>query len=373
MDRCEVLIVGGGPAGSSCAAELKRRGVDVLILDKQQFPRDKTCAGWVTPPVFEALGIDPSEYPSECVLQPITAFRTGMIGGRQVDTQYDRIVSYGIRRCEFDNFLLRRSKAPTRLGHAFKSAERNGDGWIINGDIQAKLLIGAGGHFCPVAQRLGNRKQPKSSVVAAQEIEFEAGADDLKRGTIRGDTPELFFCDDLKGYGWCFRKGNFLNIGLGRVDRQNLSEHVAEFCRFLKDTGKVAAEIPPRLHGHAYQLYERATPKLLDDGVLLIGDSAGLSYPQSGEGIRPAVESGLMAADVIHKADGDYSTQRLAEYERRIFERFGKPRSAGPSDWLPAGMLRFLAARLLSSRWFSRRVVLNSWFLHVNEEPLAVN
>ncbi len=52
MQNCEVLIVGGGPAGSSCAARLIQAGVDVLVIDRKTFPRDKTCAGWVTPQVF---------------------------------------------------------------------------------------------------------------------------------------------------------------------------------------------------------------------------------------------------------------------------------------------------------------------------------
>ncbi|MFQ5731718.1 MAG: NAD(P)/FAD-dependent oxidoreductase [Planctomycetaceae bacterium] len=370
MEHHQVLIVGGGPAGSSCAKRLGRRGVDVLVLDKQTFPRDKTCAGWVTPPVFDALGIDPADYPADNVLQSITGFRTGLLGGREVQTQYDKVVSYGIRRCEFDHFLLQRCGAPTRLGEPLKSLERDGNGWIANGEIHADLVVGAGGHFCPVARRLGNRKQPQASVVAAQEIEFEVSPEKLDQGSIAGETPELFFCRDLQGYGWCFRKGNYLNIGLGRVDRDRLSEHVADFCRFLRLSGKVACEIPQKLHGHAYQLYERINPTLCDDGVLLIGDAAGLSYPQSGEGIRPAVESALMAADVIHAADGRYTKDRLADYAARIVQRFGKPRSTAIADHLPHGMLRFLATRLMASRWFARRVVLDRWFLHATDPPL---
>jgi len=372
-DNCDVLIVGGGPAGSSCAYALSRRGFDVMLLDRKTFPRDKTCAGWVTPPVFAALGIDPDDYPPDCVLQPITGFRTGVIGGKEVVSRYDTVVSYGIRRCEFDHVLLSRCGARLRLGEPLTSLERSADGWLVNGSIRAKLVIGAGGHFCPVAKQLGNRKQPGASVVAAQEIEFEAPPEALERGTVSADMPELFFCDDFKGYGWCFRKGNFLNIGLGRVEKTGLSEHVRSFCEFLQKAGKVLCDIPTRFHGHAYQLYECISPKLYDDGVLLIGDSAGLSYPQSGEGIRPAVESGLMAAEVIRAADGDVRREQLADYERRIRERFGKPRSSGPAEWLPAGFLRFLASRLLANRWFSQRVVLDKWFLHRNETPLDVS
>ena len=58
----DVLIVGGGPAGASCAWALRQAGLDVVVLDQAQFPRDKVCAGWITPPVLTALGIDPQDY-----------------------------------------------------------------------------------------------------------------------------------------------------------------------------------------------------------------------------------------------------------------------------------------------------------------------
>ena len=55
MDSCDVLIVGGGPAGSTCARQLAKAGCDVLVMDKSAFPRDKVCAGWITPAVIESL------------------------------------------------------------------------------------------------------------------------------------------------------------------------------------------------------------------------------------------------------------------------------------------------------------------------------
>jgi flavin-dependent dehydrogenase len=182
--------------------------------------------------------------------------------------------------------------------------------------------------------------------------------------------PELYFCPDLKGYGWCFRKGRFLNIGLGRTDPERLSEHVAEFCAFLRSTGSVTCDIPRKFHGHAYQLYERVEPKLVDDGVLLIGDAAGLAYPQSGEGIRPAIESGLMAAEVIAAANGKYSSADLRSYAGRVRARFGRPRSTGAAQWLPASWLRFVASRLMVSRSFARRVVIERWFLHRQQSAI---
>ncbi len=196
--------------------------------------------------------------------------------------------------------------------------------------------------------------------------------EELAGGSVRADTPELFFCDDLQGYGWCFRKGDFLNIGLGRTDAEGLATHVAALVEFLRDRGKVRCEVPARFHGHAYQLYERVVPTLVADGVLLVGDAAGLAYPQSGEGIRPAVESGLMAAEVIAAVGGDYSQPRLERYGRMVTERFGAPRSGTATDWLPAAWLRFMAARLLASRTFARRVVIERWFLHTHEPALRL-
>jgi geranylgeranyl reductase family protein len=378
MERCDVLIVGGGPAGSSCARKLHRAGVDVLVLDKKAFPRDKTCAGWITPQVVSTLELDTVDYAAggKRVFQPLTGFRTGLIGGREVETHYGQPVSFGIRRCEFDHYLLERSGARCRLGEPIRSLERTAGRWLVNGDIETPMLVGAGGHFCPIAARLGAREDRRASVVAAQEIEFEASPEDLARGSVEAEVPELFFCGDMQGYGWCFRKGNFLNIGLGRLDTKQLTQHVAQFADFLCERGKVCCNIPARFHGHAYQLYERVVPKLIDDGVLLIGDAVGLAYAHSGEGIRPAIESGLIAAEVIlsvvkQGVQADFSAAQLEPYETRVRERFGAPQSTGPTDWLPEPLLRFLGARLFSSRWFSRHVLLDKWFLHSAEPAMA--
>ena len=62
MDSCDLLIVGGGPAGSACAWKAVRGGLDTIILDKSPFPRHKVCGGWITPAVLEALQIEPREY-----------------------------------------------------------------------------------------------------------------------------------------------------------------------------------------------------------------------------------------------------------------------------------------------------------------------
>jgi len=373
-ESCDVLIVGGGPAGSTCARALRRAGLDVIVMDKQEFPRDKVCAGWVTPAVIDLLDLDTEAYRRGRVLQPITSFLTGIEQGPQVATGYDRPVSYGIRRCEFDHYLLQRSGARLVLGEALASLERGARGWTVNGRIAARLVIGAGGHFCPVARHLGARPGRGELTVTAQEIEFELDAGQRRECRIDASTPELFFCADMKGYGWCFRKGDFLNIGLGREGGHRLAEHVQAFRAWLIVQGKIPSTTPADFHGHAYLLYSSAHRAVVDDGVLLIGDAAGLAYPQSGEGIRPAIESALMAAQTVCAARGDYRRERLVAYQRQLDVRFGR-RAASPAGAaaVPAGWRQRLAAWLLRSRWFARHVVLNRWFLHAHEKALLTS
>jgi len=365
MDSCDALIVGGGPAGSSCAWRLRQAGLDVLVVDAAVFPRDKVCAGWITPPVVSALDLDTEDYRQGRTFQPITAFRVGLIsGGRDVHTKYGHPVSYGIRRCEFDHYLLRRSGARLKAGVRVTSIRRAGGQWMVNDAIRAPLLIGAGGQFCPVARAM-NGVASTAPLVVAQEAEFPIEANDVASSAIEGEAPELYFCRDLKGYGWCFRKGKYLNVGLGRLDRQSLPRATSEFITFLTRKGKISAGTGPRWRGHAYSVYQSPDRRVVGDGMMLVGDAAGLAYPESGEGIRPAVESGLLAAEAVVAASADYSGERLRSYEERLRARFGaRSVPSALSAMVPAQFGTSVARQLLKTPAFVRHVVLDRWFLH---------
>jgi geranylgeranyl reductase family protein len=370
---CDALIVGGGPAGSTCARELVRAGLDVVVMDKQVFPRDKVCAGWITPPVVQALCLDSADYAQGRVMQAIRGFRTGMIGAEtEVETRYDEAASFGIRRCEFDHYLLQRSQARLRLGEPLKTMARDGGAWLVNGELRTPLVVGAGGHFCPVARKFGGQPGSAETVVAAQEIEFPLSGQERSAYRVDDEIVQFYFCADLKGYGWCFAKGGYLNIGLGREDTHQLPEHMEEFCRWLRRRGVIPGKLPGKFNGHAYLLYPESRRPPTTDGALLIGDAAGLAYPRSGEGIRPAVESGLMAAAAIIEAAGDYRQDNLARYAGRLTTRFGKRNPAEESrSWLPQEIRRPLAASLMATRWFVRHIVVDRWFLHAQQQPVA--
>jgi flavin-dependent dehydrogenase len=404
MDRCDVLVVGGGPAGSSCAWSLARAGLDVRVLDKAQFPRDKICAGWITPAVVDLLELDVSDY-QRCgrVFQPITGFQIGVMGPRRVTSSYGRVISFGIRRCEFDDYLLRRSGASLDLGEPLRSIRREtasaADGcWVVNERLVAPMLVGAGGHYCPVARyletnvpqpgsqasrgRIPSLKReravrPDAGLVVAQEIEFVMSPNEQAGCRVDPEKPELYFCGDLEGYGWCFRKSDVLNIGLGRrgSDGRRLGAQVEEFAASLRRWGRIDFDLPGRLRGHAYLVSDQSPRRRIDDGVVLIGDAAGMAYPQSGEGIRPAVETGLLAALAIKtaaSASSRFHRNDLEIYERAVLARFGRPKPAPlgrdprPPTWQTA-----LGRRLLSWPWFVRHIVMDRWFLHVYEPPLC--
>jgi geranylgeranyl reductase family protein len=372
VDHCDVLIVGGGPAGSSCAWKLREAGVDVAVIDKAAFPRDKVCAGWITPQVIDELQLDTRSYRAGRTFQPITSFRVGVIGReRTLDTAYHRPISFGIRRCEFDDYLLRRSGARLLLGESVASIRRSGTKWVVNDRVEASMLVGAAGHFCPVA-RILNAPVDRTPLVAAQEAEFPIDAGEADRYAVDGEKPELYFTCAFDGYGWCFRKGDHLNVGFGRLNARALPADSAGFVRFLEARRAVPMDLPLRWRGHAYLVSTTARPRVVENGVVLAGDAAGLAYPQSGEGIRPAIESGLLAAAAIVQASGRYSRDRLEPYARALHQRFAS--GGGPMGWLslalPSGLAAAIGPHVLRSRWMVRHLVLDRWFLHAADHPI---
>ena len=351
MRHVDVLVAGGGPGGSTCARALVAAGAAVLVMDRARFPRDKVCAGWITPRVVDALALDLDEYRGAgLVMQDVTGFRIGVLPRpRHVPARYDSIVSYAIRRCEFDAFLLRRSGADVMDGVAVAGLRRADGRWIVNDAVSAAVLVGAAGQFCPISRYLN--APVRDGLVVAREIEVPL---DGARCAIEAREPELYFCRDLDGYGWCVRKGDYLNVGFGRRSSHDFQTHVRAFAEWLR----ASRGVPERAldwktwRGHAYRL-RGVTGRVADEDVLLVGDSAGLAWPESGEGIAPAVDSGLAAARAIIAGGGRVRASEAPAYARAI----GATATAGMTLPTPLarGLLRVPAvARYALDRWFLR-------------------
>lgn len=322
----------------------------------------------MTPPVLEALRLTPDEYRPHGLLQPITGFRTGCIGYPTVDTDYGAPVSFGIRRAEFDHFLLQRSGAELRLGVPVTSVRFDGDRWILDERIAARYLVGAGGHFCPVARHLGARARHERPV-AALEIEVRLNDDQRAALPVGPERPELYFTADLRGYGWCFLKGAWLNVGFGYLG-QDVAGRARRFREFLRQAARLPEPSRARWHGHAYLLSDGSPRTLTASRALLVGDAAGLAHPQSGEGIRAAVESGLLAASTILAADGRDTCEPLRHYEAQLRKgSLTRSRRRSLGSLLPAPARARLAIRGLQSAWLTRQMLARN-FLRLSEPAL---
>ena len=161
----------------------------MLVLDKSEFPRDKVCAGWITPQVVEELELDLARLSRAGACSSRSrGFVTGHRRARErTPVRYDKVVSYGIRRCEFDHYLLRAAARACASAKPGSRMERDGDRWLVNGEISAPLVIGAGGHFCPVARFLGAQLGKDERAICAQEIEFEMTDDAGRRLRVEPD------------------------------------------------------------------------------------------------------------------------------------------------------------------------------------------
>jgi 2-polyprenyl-6-methoxyphenol hydroxylase-like FAD-dependent oxidoreductase len=182
------VIVGGGPAGSSAARVLKRAGADVLVLDKEQFPRLKLCAGWITPEVVKDLEMDISTYPHRF----LTFDRLHV----HVKALYVKVpcVQHSVRRFEFDAWLLERSGAPV-IQHTVRNVRQDGDDYIVDEAFRCRYLIGAGGTRCPVYRTLFREANPRAAELQTVTLEHEIPYD-----WKDGDCHLWFFDTGLPGY-----------------------------------------------------------------------------------------------------------------------------------------------------------------------------
>jgi geranylgeranyl reductase family protein len=311
MKDVETIIVGAGPAGTSCAWRLKKKGRDVLILDKEHFPRVKLCAGWITDGVFEQLEFTPAGYPHSIVKLKFKFHYKSLPIAIFLPFAY----SYSIRRYEFDHWLLERSGADCEQ-HQVKKIERAPDGkYVVDGKYRCEFLVGAAGTACPVRRQLFQPYQSKDDLIVTLEKEFEYPQ--------RDDYCHIFlFRNGLRGYSWYVPKGDgYVNIGLGglgkyfREGEENIHHHFQRFLQDLVNCDLLDPETAEHLNetGHPYFFcpVER-TEEVKRDNCFLIGDSAGFASRDLGEGIAPAIESGLMAADEI-MGTGSYTSGQIAK------------------------------------------------------------
>lgn len=306
MINSEVIIIGGGPAGSTCGWKLNRHGVECIILDRKQFPRTKLCAGWITPGVIKDLEIDINNYPHSLVL-----FKKFCIHfcGKQLNI---KMRQYSIRRIEFDHWLLKRARVPVYT-HDVKNIRKDHDFYVIDDKYRCKYLVGAGGTHCPVYRTFFKQALPRMKDLRVVTLEEEFATD------YQNTDCHLWFAqNNLPGYSWYVPKGDgFLNIGIGgfseklKANSYNIKHYWQEFTQQLKQLSMLKNY---HYHPKGSVYYIRNSLDIAQIGrVFLVGDATGLATKDMGEGIGPAVKSGLLAAEAIMTGK-PYSLSSVKKY-----------------------------------------------------------
>ncbi|MBI1734941.1 MAG: NAD(P)/FAD-dependent oxidoreductase [Candidatus Rokubacteria bacterium] len=335
----DAVVVGGGPGGSTAAWRLALAGARPLVLDAAVFPRVKVCAGWITPAALADLELDPEKYPF--TIQPFTACRLDFDGARH-ETRWSRPASFGILRRELDHYLLERAAAAgadVRTGVRVTGVTATPTGVRVSserGDFEAPVVIGAGGHRCPVARALGEVSE-REEVVVAQESETCLPPAHAAALAHVLDAPELYVEPDLRGYGWYFPKGDWINVGVGctGADDGSLPRRRDALLAALRASGHLPADVPlAPFKGHAYVVRRQAPRRLSGARFCLVGDAAGLARDLSGEGIGPAIRSGRLAAAAVI-AFLEHGTP-LDAYAAEVTRLYGR----GERGWLGRAVAR---------------------------------
>ncbi len=292
MIESEVIIIGGGPAGSACAWQLHRHQIPALIIDKSTFPRLKLCAGWVQPRIWRQLQLGPEDYPHGLLLFKKLHFH---FYGHHLPVPTRQ---YSIRRTEFDRWLLERSAVEVHR-HRVQHIRFEDGFYVIDDRYRSRYLVGAGGTNCPVYRTFFRNSQPREEELRISTIEEEFPYDYRDKRCLL-----WFFEDGLPGYAWYVPKANgYLNVGIGgqyiklRAQQKTIRSYWQPFVEKLRKLNLVNDH---PFHHKGYNYYLRRKQPVVQNGrAYIVGDALGLATIDMGEGIGPAVESGILAAKAI--------------------------------------------------------------------------
>jgi geranylgeranyl reductase family protein len=353
---CDVLVVGAGPAGSACATLLARAGLDVVLVDAQVFPRDKTCGDGLIPDAHNALkrlGVF-----DEVMRHAQPARHVGCIGprGGRIDVPgalavlprrvLDDIVCRGAQRAGARFF------APAR----FEAALEDGAGRVIG----ARLKTPQGRHeVCARWTVLATGAVPQAMIAAGLNTRHTPSGVAL-RGYVKNEAMvgriqalEIVWHKRLRpGYGWIFPcPDGVFNVGVGIVDSHkirngratmadlNLREVFKAFCECHAPAAQLMAggEWIGELKGAPLRCTLDGA-RYSRPGMLATGEAIGSTYAFSGEGIGKALETGILAAESLQRAADDASVR--ADYEARVlalkprFELYERANRVNAHPWL---------------------------------------
>jgi geranylgeranyl reductase family protein len=308
----DVIIVGAGPAGSTCAQDCAAQGLRTLLLDRDRFPRQKPCGGAVSE---EALSLLDRPLPPDIVGQECFGARIHF-GGRSTEVTKGRRIAVLVDRARFDQHLADRAckaGAEFRQGESATRIELGTHSAVVmtsSGRYEGRFIVGADGANSIIGRKLRPPFGRDESMVALVGNAVIRGSKEVPRPS---NLLEMHFGIAPMGYGWVFRRNGIASVGV-----MGLASRFPRAQACLADyRGSLGLEVEG-IRGHTIPMggFRR---RISAGRILLAGDAAGFADPFHGEGIMQAIRSGRLAAHAV--AEGIAGRADAAEWYGRECER----------------------------------------------------
>jgi geranylgeranyl reductase family protein len=313
----DLIVVGGGPAGSSAARRAGALGLQTLLLEKEQFPRYKACGGGVTDLALSYLG-----FALPFHLREATIFSTKVnFENHSIEYRGEKPLAFMVTRSAFDALLLDKAMendVTARMGgkvEGLEQTERSVEVSVDGAVYEADYVIVAEGAQGTIKHGVRRRdRKDEYGICLVSEIYNEDSP-----GEYRQDTIYVDFGIGGMGYGWVFPHAEYYSVGIGGL-ASTLRQPKETMADFLDERGFDANS---RIKGHLIPV-GGVRRTLAGSRILLAGDAAGFLDPFTGEGIAYAIRSGQIAAEVICRSlSSSIDSDVLREYETICEREFG--------------------------------------------------